>query len=180
MPLGPQRRPPRRRPESGSALALVPAGLLVLVLLGALAVDSAVTYLGQQQLHDALTAAANDAAGAAIDNTVFYRNGHVVLDASRAQTIVCESVAAQHFSQLRQVRIWVSVEGPDITVRGTAVVDAVFGRAIPGFATRSVSAGVDAVAVSGTRTAQPAPAVPAPAQPTGFSQPGSAASCANP
>ncbi|HVA74728.1 MAG TPA: hypothetical protein VNF71_09205 [Acidimicrobiales bacterium] len=130
-------------------LALVPAGLLVLVLLGALAVDSAVTYLGQQQLHDALTAAANDAAGAAIDSSIFYREGRVVLDGSEAQTIVCESIDAQHFSQLRDVHVWVTVAGPDITVRGTAVVDGVFGRALPGFSTRTVSAGVDAVAVTG-------------------------------
>lgn len=141
--------PRRRRPDVGSALALVPAGLLVLVLLGALAVDSAVTYLGQQQLHDALTAAANDAAGAAIDNRAFYQGGRVVLDASQAQTVVCESVDAQRFSQLRDVRVWVTVEGADIIVHGTAVVDGVFGRALPGFATRTVSAGVDAVASSG-------------------------------
>lgn len=143
----------RRRTDRGSVLALVPAGLLVIVLLGAMVVDSAVTYLGQQQLHDALTAAANDAAGAAIDNASFYREGRVALDGSEAQSIVCESVQAQRFSQLHDVRVWVTVDGPDISVRGTAVVDGVFGRALPGFATRTVSAGVEAVAVSGTRSA---------------------------
>lgn len=148
------RRQRSRDGESGSVLALVPAGLLVLVLLGALAVDSAVAYLGQQQLHDALAAAANDAAGAAIDNTLFYRGGQVVLNGSTAETVACESVGAQHFSQLHHVQVWVAVNGPDITVRGTAVVDGVFGRAIPGFATRTVSARVDAVAVSGSRTAR--------------------------
>lgn len=147
--LGGQRR---RDSESGSVLALVPAGFLVLVLLGALAVDSAVAYLGQQQLHDALAAAANDAAGAAIDNTLFYRGGQVELNGSTAETVVCESVDAQHFSQLHQVQVWVAVNGADITVSGTAVVDGVFGRALPGFAKRTVSARVDAVAVSGARS----------------------------
>lgn len=135
-----------RRPEGGSALALVPAGFLVIILLGGIALDSAVTYLGQQQLHDALTAAANDAAGAAIDNASFYREGRLVLDPVSAATIVCQSVEAQRFSQLHDVQVFVSTQGPDINVTGSAVVDGVFGRAIPGFATRTVRASVDAVA----------------------------------
>lgn len=136
----------RCRRENGSVLALVPAGFMVLILLGALAVDSAVTYLGQQQLHDALTAAANDAAGAAIDNRGFYETGRVVIDSAEAESVVCQSIQAQHFSQLHGVHVWVSTDGPDISVIGRATVDAVFGRAIPGFGTRTVSARVDAVA----------------------------------
>ena len=144
-----------RSAESGSVLALVPAGFLVLILLGALAVDSAVAYLGQQQLRDALTAAANDAAGAAIDNSLFYRQGRVVIDSSEAQHVVCQSVAAQHFSQLHGVRVWVTTQGADISVQGRATVDAVFGRALPGFGARTVSARVDAVADTAARSATP-------------------------
>jgi hypothetical protein len=139
-------RPHHTGREEGSVLALVPAGFIVLILLGALAVDSAVAYLGQQQLHDAITAAANDAAGAAIDNALFYRSGRVALDSFEARSVVCESIDAQHFSQLRDVHVSVATDGPDITVVATATVDAVFGRALPGFSTRSVSARVDAVA----------------------------------
>ena len=145
-----------RQGDTGSVLALVPAAFLVLILLGALAVDSAVTYLGQQQLHDALTAAANDAAGAAIDNGLFYRTGRVAIDSSEAATVACQSVEAQHFSQLHDLRVWVTTSGPDISVEGRATVDAVFGRALPGFGTRKVSARVDAVA----ETAAGAPARP--------------------
>lgn len=145
----------RRAGDSGSVLALVPAGFLVLLLLGALAVDSAVAYLGQQQLRDALTAAANDAAGAAIDNALFYRQGRVVVDSSEAQRVVCRSVEAQHFSQLHGVRVWVTTQGADISVDGRATVDAVFGRALPGFGTRTVSARVNAVAETATGPAQP-------------------------
>jgi hypothetical protein len=143
-----------RRADTGSVLALVPAGFLVLILLGALAVDSAVAYLGQQQLHDALTAAANDAAGAAIDNQLFYRDVRVVIDSSQARTVVCESVAAQHFSQLHGVHVFVTTRGADIAVEGSATVDAVFGRAIPGFGRRTVTARVDAVAETGTPPAR--------------------------
>ena len=151
----------RRAGDCGSVLALVPAGFLVLLLLGALAVDSAVAYLGQQQLRDALTAAANDAAGAAIDNALFYSQGRVVVDSSEAQRVVCRSVEAQHFSQLHGVRVWVTTQGADISVQGRATVDAVFGRALPGFGTRTVSARVDAVAETATGPAEPRAVGPA-------------------
>lgn len=138
-----------RRSEGGSVLALVPAGFLVFILLAALAVDSAVAYLGQQQLHDSLVAAANDAASAAVDHATFYRSGAVVLDLPVAEQIVCESVAAQHSSQLRDVKLWIGVQGPAVRVVGQARVDAVFGRALPGLSSRGVKATVDAVAASG-------------------------------
>ena len=135
--------------EEGSVLALVPAGFLVFILLAAIAVDSAVVYLGQQQLHDTLVAAANDAASAAVDHATFYRTGAVVLSLPVAEEVVCESVAAQHSSQLRDVKLWLGVQGPALRVAAQAKVDAVFGRALPGFATRGVKATVDAVADSG-------------------------------
>ena len=51
--------------QRGNVLLLVPAGVLVLVIFGALAVDAALAFLGQRALTDAAAAAANDAAAAA-------------------------------------------------------------------------------------------------------------------
>jgi hypothetical protein len=153
----------RRRTSSdrGSVLALVPAGFLVLVALGALAVDSAVTYLGQQELHDTLVAAANDAASSAIDHSAFYGSGSVVISLPAAQQVVCESVVQQHASQLHGMKLWLGVNGAKLTVIGEARVDAVFGRAIPGFGTRQVRAVVDAVAATapGQNAESPRPTV---------------------
>ncbi|MGH9095498.1 MAG: hypothetical protein ACRDXE_10090, partial [Acidimicrobiales bacterium] len=86
MPVSPSRGRVgvRRRPgpdgDRGSALMLVPAGFLVLMLLGAMAVDSGATYLGQRQLADALAGAANDAAGAALSDRSFYVQGRIAVD----------------------------------------------------------------------------------------------------
>ena len=96
--------------ESGSALALVPAGFLVLIILAAIAVDSAVALLGQRQLGDALAAAANDAAGAAISNSTFYGTGRVALDPAAAARTVCVSLAAQH-PNLRDLSVQIAVAG---------------------------------------------------------------------
>lgn len=143
-----------RQDSRGSVLALVPAGFLVLILLAALAVDSAVSYLGQQQLHDALSAAANDAVGAAVNNQSFYATGSLSLDQAAAEQVVCHSIQAQDDSGLKDVNITVAVSGASIEVSGSAQVDAVFGRAIPGFGQRSVRSSASATLAA---SAAPAP-----------------------
>jgi Flp pilus assembly protein TadG len=121
-------------------LVLAPAGFLVLMILAAVSVDSAVAYLGQRQLNDAVTAAANDAATAGLSNPAFYGNGKVTLDPSASVAAVCASMAAQGNTSLHDVHLEVGVSGAEIEVEATARIDAVFGRFLPGFGTRKVSA----------------------------------------
>jgi hypothetical protein len=127
----------------------VPAGFLVLMLLAALAVDSAVDYLGQEQLHDALSGAANDAVTAALDDTSFYRSGTITVDPAAAGRAVCASVAAQNVAALHDLQVWMAVDGDSLRLRGQAEVDSVFGRVIPGLAHHTVRASVAAVAAQG-------------------------------
>ena len=138
-----------RSRDRGSVLVLVPAGLLVLIILAALAVDSAVAYLGQQQLHDALSAAANDAVTRGLNQGSFYGEGVVGLDSATVGQAICLSVLAQDDTGLHHLHLWMSVDAQSIHVEGTAVVDAVFGRAVPGFGTRTVRSSADAVVTSG-------------------------------
>jgi hypothetical protein len=152
------------RGESGSVLALVPAGFLVLMILGALAVDSATAYLGQQQLRDALSAAANDAVTAGLANGSFYGGGRVALDPSATARTVCVAVATQADRDLHNVRLWVAIDGASLRLLGTATVDAVFGRVVPGVGTRTVRASASAVASSGPQPPA-AQAVPSSFQP---------------
>src|SRR3954447_12345255 len=55
------------RAERGSVLALIPAGVLVLLILAAICVDFSSAELARQQLRDAAAGAANDAAGGGLD-----------------------------------------------------------------------------------------------------------------
>ena len=135
--------------ERGSALALVPAGFLVLVLLGALAVDSATAYLGQRQLHDDLSAAATDAVAAAVDNRTFYGAGLVEVDPVLAAKAVCASLTAQGPSQLHALKVSMELSGTSLRLHATAQVAMVFGRALPGFGHRAVSSSALAVLSSG-------------------------------
>jgi hypothetical protein len=139
------------RTERGSVLILVPAGFLILVTLATLAVDSAATYLAQQQLHDALAAAANDAVTAGLSNQSFYSRGTVTIDPAAAARIVCVTVAAQSDSNLHELKLWMAESDTAVLLEGTATVHAVFGGAIPGLGTRRVKATVEAVV-----TGQPA------------------------
>lgn len=133
----------------GSVLALVPAGLLVLMLLAAIAVDSAVAYLGRQQLRDALSAAANDAVTAALDRGAFYQGGVIELDAALVGKEVCIAVLAQDDPALHDLRLWTYVHGDEVQVQGSAVVEGVFGGFIPGFGHHGVRASADAVVTPG-------------------------------
>lgn len=145
-----------RRGDAGSVLALVPAGFLVLIVLAALAVDSAVAYQAQGQLHDALAAAANDSVTGGLDSASFYGHGRVILTPSAVAAVVCQSVEAQGDPGLHHLHlaVAVSVAGDAVEVAGSATVDAVFGRALPGFGSRTVSSSAEATVSSG---AAPAP-----------------------
>jgi uncharacterized membrane protein len=145
--------------DRGSVLALVPAGFLVLMILGALAVDNGATYLGQRQLDSSVEAAANDAAGAAVSNQVFYGQGEIQIDPTQAAIVVCQDMVAQGDQDLLDTSVGMAVVGPAVYVDAHAEVRGVFGSLIPGFAERPVSAQAAAVAAGdATQTAPPAPA----------------------
>lgn len=140
-----------RRHEEGSVLALVPAGFLVLMVLAAVAVDSAVALLGQRQLQDLTAAAANDAAGAALADAGFYQSGAVQIDPAEAARVVCAVVAAQAGGGVRDLQVSLGTSGPVVTVAAAGRVEPVFGGHIPGAAHR-VSARATAVAATGRST----------------------------
>jgi hypothetical protein len=155
----------RASTEQGSVLMLVPAGFLILVTLAALAVDSAADYLAQQQLHDSLASAANDAVTAGLSNQAFYAAGAVSIDAAAAGRVVCLTMAAQSDRELHGLQLRMAVNRTAIRLQGTATVNAVFGRDVPGFGRRHVTAEVQAV-VTGHALTGPNPASgPAPLAP---------------
>lgn len=117
------------RPGRGSTLLLMPAALLVVVVLGALAVDVAAVHQAQRELIAAAQAAANDAAVAAWDTGAFYREGEVRLDRAAATREARATLAAIDPS-LRLAGI--EVTGDEVRVRVTGWVRPVFGAAAPG------------------------------------------------
>jgi Flp pilus assembly protein TadG len=139
--------------DRGSVLLLVPAAVLVLVVLGAIAVDSAVAFLGQREVSNAAAAAANDAATAALSDRLFYSDaGALAIDPVRARVVARRAVAARLSRGVEVVAVDVEVgaggEQVCVTVRGR--VPYVFARGLPFVARQArVTGRAGAMAVAG-------------------------------
>ncbi|WP_436792678.1 hypothetical protein [Actinospongicola halichondriae] len=82
---------------------LMPAAVLIVLLLGAIAIDSAIVYLGQRQAYNVAFDAANDAAGAGFDPDVARRTGDIVYDPTRVEAIAADAIDAAGIHDLRLV-----------------------------------------------------------------------------
>lgn len=140
--------------ERGSVLMLVPAGVLVLFVLGSIAVDSSIAFLAQRELTSAAAAAANDAAGAALSDESFYRGGgepgRIVLDEAAAREIAAASFDARELRGVTDTDTAVVVAVDQVCVTVTGRVDYIFAKAIPGAPRgRTVTGRAVATAVQG-------------------------------
>lgn len=147
--------------EHGSVLLLVPAGVLVLVVLGAIALDFALAFLGQRELSGAAAAAANDIAAAAVSNAAFYggAEGPVELDAGGAEQVAADAVRRRRSSGVHVTGLSVRVDGPHACVEVVGTVAYLFAPAVPGVArSAQVRGRALATAVVGSQgTGVPAP-----------------------
>lgn len=110
---------PRAQPERGSVLMLMPAAVLIMLLLGAIAVDSAIVYLGQRQAYNVAFDAANDAAGAGFDVEAARTQGEIVYDPDRVEALAAQAVAAAAIGDVELVSARVDGTGVVVTVRRT-------------------------------------------------------------
>lgn len=122
---------PLAEAERASALVLMPVAVLIFLVLGALAVDSAAVFLAQRQLANAAVAAANDAV-AAVDVDTYYGDGSFRLDRARVQQVAEETVARRGLDHLDAVVAVATVQGAAVEVSITAQVDHIFSGAVPG------------------------------------------------
>lgn len=107
---------------------LMPAAVLVVVILGGIAVDSAVVFGAQRELVDAAQAAANDAAAYGIDEATFRSGGGYVYDSARVEDAVARALSSRRISARHR---WYR-EGRRIVVELTEDVSYVFTKAVPG------------------------------------------------
>lgn len=134
--------------ERGSVLLLVPAGVLVVLVLGSIAVDFAIAFLGERELSSLAAAAANDAVTAAVDEDHLRETGEFVLDPARAREVALATIEASSTEvDLDPPVVEVTtVDGlPAVRVRLRGRVDYVFAPALPG---GPDGADVDAAAVA--------------------------------
>ena len=136
-------------------LALVPAGVLVLLILAAICVDFSTAELARQQLRDAASGAANDAAGAALDQARLRTgDGRIAVDPDLARAVAARSLAATVHAPVRLTgEPEVEVVGDRVVVTLDGDAPYLFAPAIGGHRRVHVRAQASAV----LRTAGPAP-----------------------
>ena len=116
--------------DGGSVLMLVPAAVLIVLVMAAIAVDMSPLHLRQRQAHDLAAAAANDAATAAADQAAL-RGGDYVLDedvAGRVAAAVVEASDRPEIAVAPQVRI----VGEVVEVEVALEADYIFAGVVPG------------------------------------------------
>jgi hypothetical protein len=114
---------------------LVPAAVLVLIVLAAVCVDSAVVFFAERDLANRTAAIAADVANTTVDDASFYGGdgGEPVLDETKARAYARLAFAGDRVPG--GYESWsgeAETDGRTVTVVATAEVRYVFAKAIPG------------------------------------------------
>lgn len=109
---------------------LMPAAVLVVIVLAAMAVDQSIIFMRQRSLVAAAQAAANDAAGYGIDPERFYEENVVDFSLERAAAAATATLAAHGFDVVPSVRL--SDDGAEVEIRVEAEAESLFAKALPG------------------------------------------------
>lgn len=139
--------------ERGSALMLMPAAVLVVIVLSAVAVDGALAFMGRRELSAAAAAAANDAVVAALSERGFYEAcGDLDLDAAAAQRVAERTFALRasdaYALEAVEAAVGVAPDGGAVRVRveATGTVERVLTPALLGGRGQRVRAAGEATA----------------------------------
>ena len=119
------------RRDRGSVLFLYPVGLLIVLMLGAIAVDLGNVWMQQRRLADAADSAANDAVTYGVDQGVLRATGDLELSEARIDDIVVVSVAGQGMpaeATITDSSGTVIGGVPAVTVTIESRADLIFGR----------------------------------------------------
>lgn len=125
MASDPNRSP---RAERGSVMMLMPAGVLVLLILGSLALDRALVFGAQRDLVSVAQAAANDAVAAGVDPDELRGDGRVVLDPERVERAIARVVDGEG----DHIDITWEIRGESVLVHLVREVPYVLSPAVPG------------------------------------------------
>jgi hypothetical protein len=138
--------------ERGSALMLMPAGLLIVLVLASIAVDMSLVHLRKRQAFELAAAAANDAAGAGVDQGLVRTTHAYVLDPARTRAVVGDVVAASELASDLAGPPVVTVTGAAVRVELTLDADYIFADIVPG--------APDGTVVTASATATAVPSLP--------------------
>ena len=112
---------------------LMPAAFLILLVLGAIAVDLTAVRVGQRSVLGSATDAANDAVTAGLDESAYRMGAGYRLDPQRVREAVYASLYAKGILNRLTAAPEITIHADQsVTVRLRSEVDHIFARALPG------------------------------------------------
>ncbi len=119
--------------DRGSTLLLFPVGVLVVMMLSAIAVDLSMVHSGQRDLQRVVHSAADDAASD-IDIEHLRQTGEISIDLTAARRTVVDRVRGSNMAvdQIGAIRVEVGPRPNTLRVTVEATVRHIFGQAVPG------------------------------------------------
>ena len=111
--------------ERGSSLMLMPAAVLVMMLLGAIALDAAAIRMQARELRNTARSAANDALSAAVDVDYLRETGDIRIDEGRARSIVDDAIAQRSIDGVEVDTVTVTTDAD-----GTLVLSVTLRRSV--------------------------------------------------
>lgn len=123
----------KRASDEGSVLMLIPAAFLILLVLGAIAIDLTAIRVGQRSLLSSATDAANDAVTVGLDEDAYRAGAGYRLDPDKVRESVYAVLYAKGILHRLTAAPTITIH-PDgsVTVELRGKVDHIFGRALPG------------------------------------------------
>lgn len=132
---------PSLRRDRGQSLLLLPAGFLIVLILGSLVLEAAALHLRQRQLDDLADSLANDAAAIGFDIDSFRDSGEIRIDADRAGRALDASIQFSNLPDARAAALRVT-NGPEPEVEVDLVIqhEYIIGRSLLGGASNTLTA----------------------------------------
>lgn len=121
------------RSDRGSVLMLMPAAVLIVLVLSAIAVDLSIVQMGGRQAIDAADAAANDAVTYGISEAALRNGGGIQLDPVRVRASVQQTLDAQGITPRLATPPLVEITGPaSVRITLSITIDYLFAKSLPG------------------------------------------------
>ncbi len=117
--------------DRGSALMLMPAAILIVLVLAAITVDTAVVHLARRDLLHAADAAANDAVTYGLDEDRLRRGEGYRLDPRRVHAAVLGALESRGLLDRLAAPPIITTAGLEVSVALRLRVDYVFAKALP-------------------------------------------------
>ncbi|HVX19397.1 MAG TPA: hypothetical protein VHA73_15330 [Acidimicrobiales bacterium] len=138
-----------RRRDAGTVLLLMPAAVLIVIILGAIAVDAAVAFTAQRNLVAAAGDASNDASEVGLDRGALLGQGEVRLDRRSVAATILRVLHRDGIDDATVEDVAITTDGRSASVRLRRTVRLVFAPIVPGVShTATVRATVRVTALS--------------------------------